>query len=62
MNEPAERKAHTLIFAFSKSGQFFYRVYEGAMNTARMQWFVDALPPIRIAPSTVTPQVCARLA
>jgi len=48
VNEPAERKAHTLIFAFSKSGQFFYRVYEGAMNTARMQWFVDALPPIRI--------------
>ena len=48
VNEPAERKAYTLIFAFSKSGQFFYKVYEGAMNMARMQFFVDELPPIRI--------------
>ena len=37
-----------MIFAFSKSGSVFYKVYEGAMNTARMQWFVDALPPTRI--------------
>ena len=48
MNEPAARKAFTLIFAFSKSGQFFYKVYEGAMNTARMQWFMHHLPPVRI--------------
>jgi transposase len=46
--EAAERKAHTLLFAFSKSGQVFYKVYEGSGNTPRMQWFVDHLPPTRV--------------
>jgi transposase len=48
VQETSKRDSHTLIFAFSKSGSFFYKVYSGSMNTARMQWFVDSLPPIRI--------------
>lgn len=40
----SDRSAHTLLLAFSKSGQVFHKVYKGSVNTARMQWFVDALP------------------
>jgi hypothetical protein len=48
ITEALEHKAHSLLFAFSKKGNFFYKVYEGAMNTARCQWFVDNLPQIRL--------------
>ena len=48
INEPSERSSHTLNLAFSKSGQIFWKVYKGSCNTARMQWFVDNLPPIRV--------------
>lgn len=48
VNVTAKRENHTLILAFSKYGELFYKVYPGAMNTARMQWFVDALPATRI--------------
>jgi transposase len=40
----SKHEAYTLIFAFSKSGCVFYKVYKGYMNQARMQWFVDHLP------------------
>ena len=48
INEPSERSAHTLNLAFSKSGQIFWKVYKGSVNTSRMQWFTDNLPPIRV--------------
>ena len=48
INEPSERSAHTLNFAFSTSGQIFYKVYNGSTSTSRMQWFVDALPATRV--------------
>lgn len=48
INEPSERSAHTLNLAFSKSGQIFWKIYKGSCNTARMQWFVDNLPPVRV--------------
>ena len=48
INEPSERSSHTLNLAFSKSGQICWKVYKGSCNTARMQWFVDNLPPIRV--------------
>jgi transposase len=41
----SKHDAHTLIFAFSKSGNVFYKVYKGYMNQSRMQWFVHHLPP-----------------
>ena len=46
--EPSERSAHTLNLAFSKSGQIFWKIYKGSSNIARMQWFTDNLPPIRV--------------
>lgn len=42
------RTAHSLIMAVSVSGQYFYRVYEGSVNKARMQVFFDHLPSTRI--------------
>ena len=48
INEPSERSSHTLNLAFSKSGQIFWKIYKGSCNTARMQWFVDHLPPVRV--------------
>ena len=38
----------TLNLAFSKSGQIFWKIYKGSSNVARMQWFTDYLPPIRV--------------
>jgi transposase len=38
--------AYTLIFAFSTSHEIFYKVYEGSMNKARMQWFLTELPSL----------------
>ena len=38
--------AHTLIFAFSTSYEIFYKVYEGSMNKARMQWFLTEVPSL----------------
>ena len=43
-----ERSAFTLNFAFSKSGQIFYKIYKGSSCESRMQWFVDHLPRVRI--------------
>ena len=48
ITEAVTRKAHTLIMAFSRSGQVFWKVYEGSINAARMKVFVDELPPIRV--------------
>jgi len=48
INEPSERSAHTLNLAFSRSGRIFWKIYKGSCNTARMQWFVDHLPPVRV--------------
>lgn len=48
IHEPSERSAHTLNFAFSTSGQLFWKVYSGSITTSRLQWFVDALPPTRV--------------
>lgn len=46
--EATDRTAYTLNLAFSKFGKIFWKIYKGSICTSRMQWFVDALPPVRL--------------
>lgn len=49
VNQPTSRtEAYTLNFAFSKTGNIFWKFYKGSNCISRMQWFVDHLPPTRI--------------
>jgi hypothetical protein len=44
INEAVDHRAFSLLFAFSKHGDMYYVVHEGAMNTIRCQKFIDSLP------------------
>lgn len=52
--------AYTLIFAFSTSYKIFYKVYEGAMNKARMQWFLMDIPPVRMVMDNLMIHKCVQ--
>jgi predicted DNA-binding transcriptional regulator AlpA/transposase len=46
--ESGDRTAYSLNFAFTRSGRYYYQVYEGSINGPRLQWFLDHVPPMRM--------------
>jgi hypothetical protein len=48
INQRGYGHAFSLIMAVSRSGRYFYKLYKGGVNIARLQTFVDHLPPVRI--------------